>query len=214
MKTYFTNILIPVYAIIIMASVSSCSQDTELTGDAVSRTKVVNTRFTVNKIEFDSKGSTRSGGSGTGWSNGETIYLRFNNATTGTAVYNISSDNWNIKLNGSLQSTAKGKLEAYYFDNNPTVFSDRVSLSATKGIGIFHDTDGVYSYTTEGNLDIGIILKPLTSRIRFKGEGDDYISINEGITRYSSFSTSTFSLTATTEPIDLSPYYKGYTNYS
>lgn len=218
MKPSITNILILFSVMCLAIGMSSCTQDQDLLIDSGTEPKVIKAHFTVDKIEFDSQGRTRSGGSGTGWSNGEIIYLIFSDTVTGIAHYNNSSDKWNITLNGNLQSATNGKLEAYYFDGNPIVSSGKVTLTARNGI--YYDSDGIYSYSENGDLNIGVILRPKTSRIRFKGEPGVKITIDEGIYTYSeyiklssSLSNSSYALTNRIDPINLTVGSDGYTPY-
>ena len=196
-----------------MAFFAACSGDTDLpVVDASKVTHTVKVRFNVTRTAFDNQGATRSGGSGTGWENGETIYLSFNDGTVkGIAVYTSASNNWEVKLSGNLQSDVSGKVEAYYFDKPVSATASMVGMDATTGV--YRTTDGIYKTNANGDLDIALTLKPITGRIRFAGSSGQSVEV-EGLKYYTVYdiaknqlTTSNATFSATLAPDGQTPYY-------
>ena len=190
----------------------ACSEDTDMSVvDASKDMHAVKVRFNVTRTAFDSQGTTRSGGSGTGWENGETVYLRFDEgAVKGTAVFKAVSNDWEVKVNGDLSRDASGKVEAYYFDNPTSSTLITIGMNATTGV--YHATDGVYKTYTNGDLDIVLNLKPITGRIRFVGNRGTDIEI-EGLKYYTGYDITTHQLTVSTDRIHSTVQVDGYTPY-
>lgn len=189
----------------------SCSQDMEMPNDASNNTRKIKVHLKVNKVDFDSQGTTRTGGSGTGWENGETIYLRFDNGSvTGTAVYNAYSNDWRVNLSGSLTRDTHGKVEAYYFDQPASATSTKVSLAATTGV--YHDIEGIYNIPSSGDLDIFLTLQPITSRIRFAGEPGLDIKVL-GLSYYTAYNVAKNELVTSSTPVLGKIIKDGYTPY-
>ena len=199
--------------LVTMVLFAACSQDVDMTSAESSQAIQTTThvRLNVSKTAFDSQGTTRSGGSGTGWENGETIYLRFDDgAVRGTAVFKTASNDWEVKLNGNLSSDANGKVEAYYFDKPASATATTVAMNAATGV--YHATDGIYKSYANGDVDILLTLKPMTGRIRFAGNKGVGIEVS-GLKYYSVYDVANNQLTTSTTMISGTVDANGYTPY-
>lgn len=124
--------------------------------------------FRINVITFDSGQTATRGDDNWTWKEGDVVYLQYNNGSSvirGHAVYTASTDSWEAFWNGTLGTT--DKCEVYYFAGASTNDKHAVSLNASQAV--YADKTGNYSVNgTE--ITIQASLKPLTSRIRFKGK--------------------------------------------
>lgn len=193
---------------------TACSQEIEPSFvDTPLDMQTVRVRFNAYRAAFDSQDTdaTRSGGSGTGWENGETIYLRFDDgAVKGTAVFKSASNDWEVKLDGELSRNVTGKVEAYYFDKPVSSTTDMVSMDATTGV--YHATDGVYKTYANGDLDMVVTLKPITSRIRFEGSSGMEFEVS-GLKYYTGYDAKNNQFTTSTVLISDTVASNGYTPY-
>ena len=196
----------------LMVLLAACSQDTDLSVvDASKDMQAIKVRFNVAKTAFDSQETTRSGGSGTGWENGETIYLRFDEgAVKGTAVFNAALNDWEVKVNGDLSRDVSGKVEAYYFDKPASATASTVNMDATTGV--YHATDGSYKSYANGDMDIVVTLKPITGRIRFEGNSGLDVEVS-GLKYYTGYDVINHQLTSSTSDISATVASDGYTPY-
>ncbi len=170
----------------------------------------------VNRVDFDLQGVTRS--SDVIWKDGDRIYLilkdKDGNNVQAYVEYDATSASWGqVEYDGYksyLTCTVPRVVEAYYFDGNVKITSSDITFDATTGVYVCKD--GIYTYPSDGDLEVSISLVPLTSRIRFTGESGTSFSLN-GMKTYTSFSRSTGLLTDATAEIDLSVQSSGYTPY-
>lgn len=170
----------------------------------------------VNRVDFDLQGVTRS--SDVIWKDGDRIYLilkdKDGNNVQAYVEYDATSASWGqVEYDGYksyLTCTVPRVVEAYYFDGNVNITSSDITFDATTGVYVCKD--GIYTYPSDGDLEVSISLVPLTSRIRFTGESGTSFSLN-GMKTYTSFSRSTGLLTDATAEIDLSVQSSGYTPY-
>lgn len=217
MKAKLMTVLKVIPSLLIIAIIVSCSQDMENSDRVSTSDQTRKVHLNVTKTDFDNQGTTRSGGSGSGWEDGETIFLKFEfpswagGDVAGTAIYNSSTHEWDVKLDHNLLQSGTCKVEAYYFDQLSSASTTNISIAATTGV--FCDADGICHQDSFGDMDIVIALKPITSRVRFKGTPNTTLMINDGITTYSAYSANTFSLTKSTTPILIEVDKDGYTPY-
>lgn len=175
-----------------------------------------NIKLHVNRVDFDLQGVTRS--SDVIWKDGDRIYLilkdKDGNNVQAYVEYDATSASWGqVEYDGYksyLTCTVPRVVEAYYFDGNVNITSSDITFDATTGVYVCKD--GIYTYPSDGDLDVSISLVPLTSRIRFTGESGTSFSLN-GMKTYTSFTRSTGLLTETTTGINLSVQSSGYTPY-
>lgn len=192
----------------------SCTDDINQAAEQPQQLEAMKIHFNVTKTEFDGQNSTRSANSTSAWNDGEIIYLRFatgGGVITGKAVYDAKTDDWTVQCDGNLSYSTNAKVEAYYFEQPTSTTSTKVRLSATKGV--YHDADGLYSYTANGTLAVALTIRPMTSRIRFKGEQGTSITLFDGITSYEEFEIATGNFTSKSVPKDLYVGSNGYTSY-
>ena len=197
--------------LLMLASQISCSQEIDKSNETVKELQPIRIHFVVNKTEYDSQDATRSGGSGTGWEDGEVIYLYFDSKVYGQAVYDIKTREWTVKYDGDLFITNNGWLCAHYFDKPTDASSSIVTLSPFTGI--YNTWSGTYSLTSDGVLSIVLNLVPFTSRIRFHGTIGSTMTIYEGIQTLSSFDNFAFSASVDSIPVHLTVNNDGYTPY-
>lgn len=153
----------------------------------------------VNRVDFDLQGVTRS--SDVIWKDGDRIYLilkdKDGNNVQAHVEYDATSASWGqVEYDGYksyLTCTVPRVVEAYYFDGNVNKTYSDITFDATTGVYVCKD--GIYTYPSDGDLDVSISLVPLTSRIRFTGEINDSISILSGFKTYDNFSLITGQMT-------------------
>ena len=139
-----------------------------------------------NKPSFDAEGTTRTVANN--WEDEATIYLQLftgSNRVNGVATYNQSDNSWAIQYYGSLSVTNDGKCEVYYFENDSGNDYKEVKLNQVSAI--YFDKSASYSFE-DNVIKVTANLKPMTGRIRFKGESANQSFIVEGIRFYDSYS--------------------------
>lgn len=210
MKSKYITKLCVMPILLAVVLLASCSKDID-TAD-MSEMQPVKVRLNAVKTEFDSQGATRSGGSGTGWEDGETIYLTIGRARC-TAVFKAASNDWEIKkTDGELPVDFIGNVEAYYFDKplSTTASNGHVTLAATTSV--YHASDGICKTYLNGDMDIALTLKPITSRIRFAGSSGIGIEV-EGLKYYTDYDFINNQLTTSSAMISSTVTADGYTPY-
>lgn len=204
------------FAVMTMLSVS-CSNDeldnvTPPTNERVARTATL--VFDGNKPSFDDAGTTRAVTDS--WVDGSKVYLQFTvgkGRVDGVATYSASTQEWTIEYYGALQATNDGKCEAYYFENAGS--ADYQSVKLNYETAIYADKSATYSF--EGNsVKVTANLKPMTGRIRLKGEPGQTCYVG-GISYYNnysltnnSFTTNYYTQTRTTAKDGYSDYIYGF----
>ena len=212
MKMKYITRLNVMLLLFVMLLLVSCSKDADVSYvNAPKEAQGMNVRLDVARTVFDSQGTTRSGGSGTGWEDGETVYLWFDNGTVkGTAVFKSASNDWEVRLSGNLSRDVAGKVEAYYFDSPVSSTSSMVSMDAKTGV--YHTNEGNYKTYANGDVDIVLTLKPITGRIRFAGQSGVDIEV-EGLKYYTGYDVANNQLTTSTVAISGTVATNGYTPY-
>ena len=172
----------------------------------------------VNRINFDAQaGATRTVDEG--WKDGDRIYLilkdKNGDNVQAYVEYDATAASWGqVEYDGYksyLTCTTPRTVEAYYFDGTVDVTASDITFDATTGVYVC--TDGVYTYPSDGDLEVSISLVPLTSRIRFVGEADTDFTILNGMKTYTAFSRTTGKLTESLESINTSVDTTGTTPY-
>ena len=172
----------------------------------------------VNRINFDAQaGATRTVDEG--WKGGDRIYLilkdKNGDNVQAYVEYDATAASWGqVEYDGYksyLTCTTPRTVEAYYFDGTVDVTASDITFDATTGVYVC--TDGVYTYPSDGDLEVSISLVPLTSRIRFVGEADTDFTILNGMKTYTGFSRTTGQLTESLESINTSVDTTGTTPY-
>ncbi len=183
------NILIRfVTALAAMLLLYACTNE-ELEKEQGHKRLVLNCSFTG----FDGS-STRAGEYENGIYDGARMYLDFDGFKT-YATYDEDSGEW---LLDDCPDDAGGAVTAY-FPNMLTYAS-----SPFQGTGSYSNT---YDAMT-----VNVTLKPLTGRIRFRGEPGKAVVVS-GLRYYSSFSQSTYQFSTSTSSRSLTIVSDGYTPY-
>ena len=161
----------------------SCTEQNEVfneAGEAISQTCTLN--FNVSRANYDDASSTRTSTSTT-WSNGDKVYLTFENNAYGVATY--QANNWSVEYYGNLTKNKKETCKAVYF-SNPKSREEFQAVNLTHETAIYEDTLATCLY--DGSLmTITANLQPKTGRLRFKGNFRDTIQVYglQTSTRYS-----------------------------
>lgn len=134
--------------------------------------------------------ATRAASSG--WEDGSTIYICFqNNGNTilGMATYSSTTDLWEVAYGGSMSEISNGKCSLYYFENADDINTKGASIGGTTGV--FEDLNGVYAFDGD-KIAVNAKLTPKLGRVRFSGNKNDTIML-AGIKRYAYFDVATCS---------------------
>ena len=205
-----------------MCMMVSCSGE-ELDGTVVEETmdgshwERAEINLNVNRINFDAQaGITRSVDEG--WKDGDRIYLiledKDGNNVQAYVEYDAETTSWGqVEYDGYksyLTCTTPRTVEAYFFDGTVNVTTSEITFDATTGV--YACKDGIYTYPSNGDLEVSISLVPLTSRIRFTGESGTNFSLS-GITTHTAFSRTTGALTTTSSNVSTSVDDTGTTPY-
>lgn len=177
----------------------------------------VDVNMNISRCDFDA-GSTRAVSDGTGWKDGDVIYLLFigsyNQYVVGDAKYIASEDRWSLSYYGNLPRDSKAKVQVYFFDgvsiNDITATTEKVTIPATAGVYV--DLSGTYIYPTGSSISIVANLKPETSRIRFKGDAGTSIKVG-GINYYTTLTRGTGGMAKSFDLVSLTVHDDGYTPY-
>ena len=132
--------------------------------------------FSINIATFDCEPTATRGDDSWTWKDGAVVYLQYYNGTAivrGHAVYTASTDSWEAFWHGTLGTD--GKCEVYYFEGASTNDKHAVSLSVSQAV--YADKSGNYS-VNGSEITIQANLKPMTSRIRFKGKSGLKIEVS------------------------------------
>ena len=219
---YFVSAII----VVAMCMTTSCS-DGALCETIVEETpedchwQCADINFNVHRINFDIQISeTRS--IDDVWKEGDRVYLilkdKDGNNVQAYVEYDASVASWGqVEFYGNksiLICTEPRTVEAYYFDGEMDVTDTNVTFDAATGI--YTCADGTYIYPVNGELEVNVLLTPLTGRIRFSGERGSSIAILSGVKGYTGFSRTTGLLTEALVGMDVavdktgcSPYIYG-----
>lgn len=156
----------------------------------------------VHRVNFDAQaGATRSVDEG--WKDGDRIYLilkdKDGNNVQAYVEYDTVTTSWGqVEYDGYksyLTCTTPRTVEAYFLDGAKNVTASEITFEATTGVYVCKD--GIYTYPSDGDLEVSISLVPLTSRIRFTGNVGTNLTILNGLKTYTKFSRTTGTLTST-----------------
>ena len=172
----------PLMVTMVCCSVSCTEQDEVFNeaGEVISKTCTLN--FNVSRANYDDASSTRTSTSTT-WSNGDKVYLTFENNAYGVATY--QANNWSVEYYGNLTKNKKETCKAVYF-SNPKSREEFQAVNLTHETAIYEDTLATCLY--DGSLmTITANLQPKIGRLRFKGNFRDTIQVYglQTSTRYS-----------------------------
>lgn len=172
----------PLMVTMVCCSVSCTEQDEVFNEREEAISKTCTLDFNVSQANYDDVSSTRTATSTT-WSNGDKVYLTFENNAYGVATY--QANNWSVEYYGNLTKNKKGTCKAVYF-SNPKSREEFQSVNLTHETAIYEDTLATCLY--DGSLmTITANLQPKTGRLRFKGNFRDTIQVYglQTCTRYS-----------------------------
>lgn len=192
---------------LLMTLCLACSSDdlTDVIDNATPTSEVkVKMRLYADISQFDNA-ETRADYS---WPAGAKVYMQFKNGATtvsGFATRN-SSGEWDASFNGTLAS--KGTCEVYYFER-ATQSGNTVALELSTPI--FADKSGTFTLSGS-DLSVTASLKPMTSRLRLKGDNGLQASI-DGLTAYTGYNVSTNQFTTRTYTVGVTVGTSGYTPY-
>ncbi len=197
----------PLVATMVCSSVSCTEQDEVFneTGETISKTCTLD--FNVSRADYDDASSTRTSTSTT-WSNGDKVYLTFENNAYGVATYQL--DNWSVEYYGNLTKDKKGTCKAVYF-SNPKSREEFQAVNLTHETAIYEDTLATCLY--DGSLiTITANLQTKTGSLRFNGNFLDTIQVY-GLLTSTRYSVYKGEYSDTVRFIELIAKSDGYTPY-
>lgn len=150
------------------------------------------------------------------WNDGDKIYLQFtvgNNLVDGAAIYNATTQEWNVEYYGTLTTGTETKCEAYYFEN--AIEATHTAVTLNEHTVIY--TDKAATYLMENNvIKVTANLTPMTGRIRMKGDASEEYRFS-GINHYCTYNIvdNNFASTQTNHVVSVesdgySAYYYGF----
>ena len=166
------KVLSIIYAIIILGAIGCQEEESFQIDSVVNHKRTIRMETTIDMYDQ----TTRSSGNTIKWENGTKLFLNFsNNGTpiTGVAEYDANEDIWILTYSGNLDLANKVEVAVYYFTEYEIDPSGKNVLLSHKS-AIYSDTDGVYSFLSDGELRIVAHLTPAIGRVRFKGNVGDY----------------------------------------
>lgn len=173
----------------------SCTNDEQSTDGM--RTMRMTLNGTIEGFDAGSRASVT-------FSSGDKIYLDLGGSRT---VATYSGGQWTVTIPNTLADNASGNCTAYYFQN-ATQSGTALSLSPSS---VAYSATGTFSNTTS-MLTVTATLRPLTSRIRFRGTAGTTITV-EGLQSYTAFNTTDYSLSSSSDKQSLTVQSGGYTPY-
>lgn len=179
------------FLLTILAVIFSCDADfdeTTLLSD--NNENVCTMHLNGSVIPFDYSSAKSRATTSDSWNNGDKLYILFTAAsgstTSGTATYNSTTRSWDVTYNSALVRDKSTSCKVYFFEG---ITTDSEIITLTSGDSVFGDEKATYTFQTGGDLTITASIKPLTSRIRFKGNRGTELTIT-GITNYYTYSYS------------------------
>lgn len=178
------------FLLTMLAIVFSCSTDID---DPISvsenKENICTMRLNGSVVPFDYSGESRATTSYS-WNNGDKLYIIFTTAsgetTNGTATYNSTTREWDVTYTSALVRDKSTSCKVYFFEG---LSSNSEIITITSENPVFGDENATYLFSTGGDLTITASIKPLISRIRFKGDVGTELTIT-GITNYNAYSLS------------------------
>lgn len=193
---------------LLVASCSNCDVISDISEDAP---------YTVTmKLIGGVQGFDDSRADAEGWSDGDVIYLNFNAAggiVDGKAIYDKSTDTWNVTFNGTLDEGVVTQCQAYYFDGIESTISNEIEFNYSTAV--YADKNASYFYKDRA-LSITALLVPQTARFRFKGTPGTEFRVY-GFYKYDGYKLKVLSQSSTSININIasdgySPYIYGFIN--
>lgn len=166
--------------------------------------------FTASMPSFYEGENTR--GVKDAWADNSCVYLSFAvgaDNIDGKAIYNRAEDEWTLYYNGSISNGTSATCKALFFENNYSDNSDNISLSSQTAI--YSDDQATYAKTSSAMM-VNASLRPLTGRIRFKGERGKNIHLS-GFNHYTTYDKVKGVLQGSEGTVDLAVGEGGYTPY-
>lgn len=190
---------------------TACSSDMEeLTPADDGRTLHTATLCLEGTIEHFDAPATRA--TTADWDDGATIYIQYqtsNGMVDGTAVYNLSKDEWTVNYYGTITKGQQAKCEVYYFSQSASTTMTAVGLNAQSAV--FADSQASYLYE-DGTVTLRAHFKPQTGRLRFKGTAGYQFSFT-GLKWYSGYNITANNLSQQSGSLTLTVGTDGYTPY-
>ena len=199
-------------AVLIMYLLIGCSSETEIDcstpEDVQLAHKTMKVNFNISVTPYENENATRT--SSWEWDDGAMVYIQYHNGdkvVRGHAIYSKASDSWEASFNGAIGTA--DKCEIYYFDG--VANDSKHDILLTENTPIYADRSAIYSvYGSE--LSLSAVLKPLTSRVRFKGLTGCKIHIN-GITTMIAYNVVDNIFSVSEDVIEATVDSSGYTPY-
>lgn len=198
-----------------IAFLTACTSNYDTIEEENSIIRTVRMTLNVNKQNFDAL-PTRV--VSTDWKKEDIIYLRFhtsNGIVIGNAKCNGGTD-WTVNYYGTLERNSEMQVEVTFFDDASLTMSTDGIVTLTENVASYQDIEGTYIYYSNGELFINATLKPLTSRIRFKGTPKEAILVG-GMKTYKSYDVNNGMFTTSDSFISTAVNASGtslaYTNY-
>lgn len=206
MKNIYKEGLMMVLSIV---SFCACTNEKETVDETFEeQTHSIRMSLNVSKTDFDATRATSDS-----WKDGDVIYLRFhtnNGVVTGNATYSATNQDWTVNYSGTLVRDKDMQVEVTHCSSLALSTKDIITLS--DDIAIYQAVHGIYTYNTNNQLTINATLRPLTSRIRFKGEKKGFLNVG-GLETYVAYNISNGTFTTTTDFVSRSVADDGYTSY-
>ncbi len=115
---------------------------------------------------------------------GAVMYLNFPKNVKGRATY--ENGLWTLSYNGTIEG---GDCSAYCFMDVASETSTVVTLD--EGEPVYGTTEGICSIAKNGDITVSAQLKPLTPRVRFKGDANSSVSNDVSYECYHSYKIAT-----------------------
>lgn len=171
--------LASVMTILVLVSTSCSSEENSLESDGliqVDKNGMYTAKMILNVSKYGFDATTRSVDNG--WEDKDIIFLTFERSdgstTKGHAIYDGTKKEWTVSYEQSLIKDAKASCKAFYIDgikgDEATLTANKIEANYTNGVYV--DTVASYYYATDGDLEVTAVIKPITSRIRFKEPGE------------------------------------------
>lgn len=164
--------------------------------------------FNGNAPSFD--GNVTRADNDNDWKNNDKVYLQFGSGVYGIATYDATSGDWGIFYYGELGDATNGKCEALYFENPTEAGYVSVQIGSTTIVY----ADKAASYSLEDNtLTVTASLKPLTGRVRLKGQANKEYLLEGNYQMYSDYDFTRNIFTKKSQKLAMKINKDGYSDY-
>lgn len=121
------------------------------------------------------------------WKDKDKVYIQFyngNNRIDGQAIYNAEEDFWDVQYYSSISATENSICHVYFFENSGPINGtiDALTITLTEQTCIYCDKEAYYKFDGK-NIVMTANLKPMTGRIRWKGEENQLFKFS-GVNSY------------------------------